>query len=111
MQLLNEQAVSGSKTIKAAAKPIKRRMDRPPLLARGFRRWLRLVIRRPGQPFSHRVAPRQDLHLVRPDQVDTLQAAQHTDTGLTALGIAQQPDEHVGNVELILALREPTPQS
>jgi hypothetical protein len=36
---------------------------------------------------------------------------EHADTGLSALEIAQQLDEQVGKVELILALREPTPQS
>ena len=36
---------------------------------------------------------------------------EHSDTGLSALEIAQQLDEQVGKVELILALREPTPQS
>jgi type VI protein secretion system component VasK len=35
---------------------------------------------------------------------------EHADTGLSALEIAQQLDEQVGKVELILALREPTPQ-
>jgi hypothetical protein len=36
---------------------------------------------------------------------------EHADTGLSALEIAQQLDEQVGKVELILALRVPTPQS
>jgi hypothetical protein len=66
-----------------------------------------------GPPLARPDAARDDAAPPAPPALDPLTRSvyEHADTGLSALEIAQQLDEQVGKVELILALREPIPRS